>query len=162
MAIRIYNQRKIILKRKPETLILVADARIAHFYMRDRVSCAQVLTPVFEPIKSKPIEREKGPHVLPRVFQSATPLRHMIEPSVNLKDEARRRFILQILKKLYAARQDRMFRELIIMAPPKMIGDLRERMSADFKEIIIAEINRDLTRAPLGALAQLLEQHNLL
>ena len=54
-----------------------------------------------------------------------------------------------------AAAMERVVRErkvpaLVVVAPPKTLADLRSAFHADVKERIIAEINKDLTKHPVG------------
>jgi protein required for attachment to host cells len=39
---------------------------------------------------------------------------------------------------------------LVVVAPPKTLADLRSAFHADVKSRVIAEINKDLTRHPVG------------
>jgi protein required for attachment to host cells len=39
---------------------------------------------------------------------------------------------------------------LVVVAPPKTLADLREAFHADVKARVIAEINKDLTKHPVG------------
>ena len=39
---------------------------------------------------------------------------------------------------------------LIVVAPPKTLAELRNAFHPDVKAYIVAEINKDLTRHPLG------------
>jgi protein required for attachment to host cells len=41
------------------------------------------------------------------------------------------------------------FDRLLVIAPPKTLGDLRSKYSAELKKKIIAEIDRDLTNHPI-------------
>ena len=42
--------------------------------------------------------------------------------------------------------RDRNVRKLIIVAPPRALAELREALHPDVKNIVIAEINKDLTK----------------
>jgi protein required for attachment to host cells len=39
---------------------------------------------------------------------------------------------------------------LIVVAPPKTLADLRNAFHEDIKSRVIAEINKDLTKHPIG------------
>ena len=39
---------------------------------------------------------------------------------------------------------------LVVVAPPKTLADLRNAFHADVKARVIAEINKDLTKHPVG------------
>jgi len=57
-------------------------------------------------------------------------------------------------KKVAAAFEDvvrvRHVRALVVVAPPKTLADLRNVFHADVRARIIAEINKDLTKHPVG------------
>ena len=39
---------------------------------------------------------------------------------------------------------------LVVVAPPKALADLRDAFHADVRSLVIAEINKDLTKHPVG------------
>ena len=45
---------------------------------------------------------------------------------------------------------DPVAKALIVVAPPKTLAELRNAFHPDVKAYIVAEINKDLTRHPLG------------
>ena len=58
------------------------------------------------------------------------------------------RFAAEIAHALHeAARQDA-FRQLVIVAPPEIMGELRKSMHRDVTDRIVAEVSRHLTHMP--------------
>jgi len=58
------------------------------------------------------------------------------------------KFAVEIAQALHeAARQDA-FRQLVIVAPPEIMGELRKSMHKDVADRIVAEVSRHLTHMP--------------
>jgi len=56
----------------------------------------------------------------------------------------------------------RSFERLVLIAVPKMLGDLRRHLSEDVRDTVVAEISRGLAHAPLQALSLYLAENDLL
>lgn len=161
MAIKLYSENKRLNgKKNPVTWVLVADAREAQIYVRGRNH--DMLVPVGDTLKAKPIERETGRHALGRVYESKSATRHMVEPAVDIRQETRQRFMREVAEKLEASWEQHAFDRLVLIGPPKVIGNLRENLPDDVKETVIAEVGKELTHAPLQALSLYLANHHLL
>ena len=57
--------------------------------------------------------------------------------------------------KTVAGAMERLMRErkapaLVIVAPPRTLADVRSALHADVAALVIAEVNKDLTRHPVG------------
>lgn len=154
MPIKIYSENKKLTPHKTAlTWVVVANGRHAQFYVRD-TKPIDLLTPILDfPLEAEPLGFEMGRHVLPRVHQSMGKARHMIEPHLDFKAETRRRFILRLAEKLNSGCEKEKYEQLIIIAPAKVIGELRLMLSDEARKTIIAEVNKDLARAPLEALS---------
>ncbi len=161
MAIKLYSEhKKLNGKKNPVTWVVVADAREAQIYVRGRPH--DVLVPVGDPLAAEPVEREQGRHALGRVYESRSTARHMHEPHVDVREETRRRFMLEIGEKLETSWEQHAFDRLVLIGPPKVIGDLRRTLSDDMQRTVIAEVGKELTHAPLQALTLYLTNHGLL
>ena len=82
-----------------------------------------------------------------KVFEEENPSTH--EPT-DWHDIEEHRFARKV-----AAAMEQMVRAggakgLIVVAPPKTLAELRNAFHPDVKACIVAEINKDLTRHPLG------------
>jgi protein required for attachment to host cells len=67
------------------------------------------------------------------------------EPRLNIHDEVKQNLVLAIAAKLKQACLDKTFDRLVIAAPPKILGALRQHLDADVTKCVIAEINKDFT-----------------
>ena len=62
----------------------------------------------------------------------------------------------QVANLLYQMEHAHKFDELVMVAPPKMLGDLRARLHREVADCVIAEVARDLTGHPLPDIGRLL------
>ncbi len=60
------------------------------------------------------------------------------------------KFTLKVAAAMEQVVRERKAPGLVVVAPPKTLADLRNAFHADVKARIIAEINKDLTRHPVG------------
>ncbi len=89
---------------------------------------------------------------LGRTFESAYSARHAITPRHDPHRELKRDFAESLAKMLDKRRKEHAFDRLIIVAPPKVLGDLREALPEPVRELITAELDKDLTKTPIAEL----------
>ena len=113
---------------------------------------------------------EKYPNLkTERVFEDANPLTHeqgserpgrlsksldsgqrsAVEP-VDWHHLEEQRFAKQVAAAMEEIMRSRKVPALIVVAPPRTLADLRTAFHADVRARIIAEINKDLTKHPVG------------
>lgn len=56
-------------------------------------------------------------------------------------------FAAVLARMLHYARQDQQFDELLIAAPPKFLGELRQHLSADCQKVLGRTLDKDLVRS---------------
>lgn len=133
------------MKRK-KTWVLVADAGHARVFDRSpEKTLVQVLDFKHATPKSSDLVRDG----LPRTFDSAGPGRHAIAPKSDPHRTEKRKFAEALAEKLDASHAAKAFDELIIVAPPQMIGDLRPNLSDAVKRCLRHEVQLDLVDAPI-------------
>jgi protein required for attachment to host cells len=59
------------------------------------------------------------------------------------------KFARDVAAALEAVVRERKVTALVIVAPPRTLADLRQAFHADIKKIIIAELDKDLTKQPI-------------
>ncbi|MCS7267500.1 MAG: host attachment protein [Geminicoccaceae bacterium] len=94
--------------------------------------------------------REKGSELLAdrpgrSVDSSHVGNRHAMEPSTDPKEVEKLRFARELAEKLEEANNAGRFARLMLVAPPKMMGELRELLSEKVKEKVVREVEKDLT-----------------
>ena len=83
---------------------------------------------------------------------------HRLAPH-NSTDHALDSFAVEIARKLAKAQTSGAFERLVLVAAPKMLGLLRERLDAAVQATIWVEIDKDFTQIPLDELDKALERH---
>lgn len=68
--------------------------------------------------------------------------------------EAGRHFIQDVADALIQAAEAKTFQRLVLIAPPRALGELRENLPESVKGLVIAEWAEDLTKEPLPKLAE--------
>ncbi|MDJ0612715.1 MAG: host attachment protein [Rhizobiaceae bacterium] len=91
-----------------------------------------------------------------RSYKSYSSRRHKIEPKVH-NDVVLTEHVDEIIQLLLTSLKKREFDRLIICVATQTLGIFRKRMPASLKEIVIAEMSKDLTHVPLNEIARYFE-----
>ena len=68
--------------------------------------------------------------------------------------QAEERFAAEVADTLYQMEHAHQFSELVMVAPPKMLGELRARLRPEVADTVIAEVAKDLTGHPIPELGR--------
>lgn len=150
--------------KPPVTWILVADARQAQIYRRQhlekliplerrskRSQFEEVVANEPVPVIGMKWEAESasqydiGRNKTGMVFESASSFRSMSAPHMDIHEEIREHFARTLGKALNRAKEDKSFDRLVLIAPAKMLGELKKHMDAKVLKNIVAEMPKDLT-----------------
>ena len=63
---------------------------------------------------------------------------------------AEERFAGELAEALYRYAHDNLFEKLVVIAPPKILGNLRKAFHAEVAERVAAEIPKELTSHPIA------------
>ena len=131
------------------TWLCVADAGVAHIkqWIAAGARLTNVATIAHGPYEHGRFE-EPG-----RSQESATTMRHSFVDADGPVRREKRGFAYEVAGYLNEAAQREAFHRLVLAAPPKFLGDLREAMSPALQQRIVAEIDKDLTKESDAALA---------
>jgi protein required for attachment to host cells len=134
----------------PTTWILVADGAKARVLARHGshgpLEAASNLC--FAEPEARLPTRDVGADRPGRVHESANAARHAMEPRVDWHRFAKEQFARGIATALEAAAQNNLYEELILVAPPQALGDLRQALGRHTKALVTGEIAKDLTNLP--------------
>lgn len=92
-----------------------------------------------------------------RSFESAGEARHAIEPKHDPAKLQRRGFVDDLARHLDRACLDRRFDHLALVAPSRMLGELRAALSDQTRAMVRVERAKDLTKIPDAEIASHLE-----
>ena len=71
------------------------------------------------------------------------------------------RFATELAAEINRAAQAHEFKKLVVVAPPKALGDLRSEFSQEAQKRISAEINKDLTNHTIPEIEKLLQSYEV-
>lgn len=135
-------------------LVLVGDGRKALFLRNTgNAENVQLVTErVLE--QSNPATREQGTD-RPGRYLGADGSRSALE-ATDWHQLAEERFATEIAEALYRAAQAHQFEQLAVVAPPKILGNMREAFHKDVAARVVAEIPKDLTSHPVPEISRML------
>lgn len=164
-------------RKKPVTWFLVADGTRAKVYVRQR---AKVRIPMGARTKNPHFDERTQPELqlvpgmtwkaespadydfsnktLGRVNESAIPARHMAEPRVDIREDLKLRFMRMVAEELEAAQKRKAFDRLVLIAPPKLLGELKKQMKKKLTQMVVAELPKEVTHSNSRELAKQLEE----
>ncbi len=90
-----------------------------------------------------------------RTFDSTGQGRHAKEPRTDPREVEKQRFAHQLAAMLEDELNQGKFDRLVLVAPPKALGQLRDELSKSLRAKVSAELAKDLTHLP----AQELQKH---
>jgi protein required for attachment to host cells len=99
-----------------------------------------------ELIGSKLPSREIASDRPGRTFDSGGQGRHAKEPPTDPARHAQEEFARDVVRLLDEKRQSRAFKQLIVVAPPQFLGDLRALMPQQLREAVSEEIAKNLSK----------------
>jgi len=136
-------------------LVLVGDGRKALF-LRNRgtpVHPRLITERVLQ--QDNPPTREQGTDRPGRYVGSDGAARSAIGET-DWHQLAEDRFASEIAEALYKSAHNHEFEQLIVVAPPKALGTLRQAFREEVAERVVAEVPKDFTSHPIPELARLL------
>jgi protein required for attachment to host cells len=107
---------------------VIADGGRARFVERDETGAFRTLSS-FVATELRKSAHELGRDRPARVEESATPARHAVEPRRDLHEAAKDDFIRAVAEELAAQLKDGNFDELVLVAPPGVIAELKHALS---------------------------------
>lgn len=135
------------------TLVLLADGRRARGYVEPRrgaklAEAAEWALQISEEELIAPQDRA------PRSFDRVGAGRHAMDGGAVPHEEEERRFLARVAQRLAAATQAKTFDHLVIAAPPRALGILREALPDKTRALIRFEIAKDIVDEDAGAVAK--------
>jgi protein required for attachment to host cells len=131
-------------------LIFVGDGRRALFLRNegDEKFLSLKAERVF--VEENPPTREQGTDRPGRAFKSAGTTRRSAVEETDWHQLEAHHFIRKVADAMEHLVRERKVEALVVAAPPRTLAELRHAFHADVKGRIVAEINKDLTKHPVG------------
>jgi protein required for attachment to host cells len=133
-----------------DALILVGDGRKALFLRNagDEKFPNLKVERVF--IDKNPPTHEQGTERPGRVFARMGTHRHSGVEQLDWHEFEEKHFAREVAAALEKVARERHVDALVVVAPARTLGELRHAFHADVKRHIVAEIDKDLTKHPVG------------
>lgn len=131
-----------------KTWILIADGGRARVLAAASAGAPLVRVPGLERQADLPAGHDIVTDRLPRTHDSVGAGRHAIEPRVDPRDQLKSSFVAAVAAMLDEKAAQGEVDRLIVVAPPKVLGQLRRDLSTRTKAIIAGEVAKDLTKVP--------------
>ena len=148
---------------KEETVwILVADGARARILSRKDDGSGLALAQ--ESVFSHDVRRasELGTDRPGRVGESANPSHHAVTPKGDWTRRGKEEFARELADALEVKAEHGGFDRLILVAPPRMLGDLRGHLGERTRARLAGELNKDLTELGLAEIEAHLRKGKLL
>jgi protein required for attachment to host cells len=143
--------------RQRKTWIVMADGS------RARILTRRAEAPGFEVVSDLAAEEARLPtrditaHKPGRAQESAYSGRHAVEPRSDAHQERKSAFLRSLAERLNRAAGEALFDDLILFAPPRALGELRQALEDGTRAKIKAEAPKDLTNTPIAELPEHLD-----
>lgn len=164
------------IQKIPVTWFMVADGEEAQIYVQRRIlnqipmgthtrhphfdeKYMQELVPVtgMHWRAQSPEDYDINQDTLGRVFES-TATTHSSVSQTNIHEMLKLRFMRMVAAELEAAHRQKSFDRLVLIAPPKMLGEVRKQLARKVLATVIAELPKELAKHKAHELATQLEE----
>ena len=138
-----------------DTLVLIGDGQKALF-LRNKGTPQQLSLQVEQVLEQdNPATREQGTDRPGRSIGSVGAARSAVEQA-DWHHIAEERFAGAIAEALYRLAHGNRFDKLVVVAPAKVLGNLRQAFHAEVTERIVGEIPKELTSHPIPDIERLM------
>jgi protein required for attachment to host cells len=140
---------------KHDGWVVVADGEKALFLRNEGDAQHPNLEVFREMAQENPPTREQGTDKPGRVHESAQHGRSSVE-NTDWHQIGKERFAREVADRLYKYAHAGRFDRLVLVAPPKILGEMREALHPAVSERIVSEIPKTLTNHSLDKIENLL------
>ena len=134
------------MKRK-KLWYVIADGGRARFVERDTNGAFRTITS-FVATELHARERDLGRDRPARVMESANSARHAVEPRRDLHQAAKEDFIRTVADTLAAEHGQGQFDALVLVAPARVLTELKHSLGKPVAETVVSDLQKDLTKVP--------------
>ena len=138
------------------TWVLIADGEKALFLRNELDAQNPNLEVVRKQAQDNPASREQGAHKPGRMDDTGAGQRSAMEDT-DWHELAKARFADDLADKLYEMGHQGQFERIVLVAPSRVLGELRDKLHKEVREKVAAELAKDLTNHPLDKVEKLLK-----
>ena len=144
--------------KNKRTMIVVADAGRAHVFVNDSKEGTIEPVQAFENAAVHLRSREIGSDRPGRSVESVGSAHHAEEPRSDPHRLVKAAFAKQMADYVERGAVEKQYDHLVLVAPPQMLGDLREVLGENAAAKVTREVAKDLTKIPAAELAARLRE----
>lgn len=126
---------------------IIADGGRARFVERDETGAYRTVLS-FVAAEMHKRSRDLGLDRPARVKESANSARHAVEPRRDLHEAAKEDFIAIVAEEIEAEHGRDQFDRLVLIAPPGVLTELKQKLSKPIAKIVVNDLQKDLTKVP--------------
>jgi protein required for attachment to host cells len=126
---------------------VIADGGRARFVERDETGAYRTVLS-FVAAEMHKRSRDLGLDRPARVKESANAARHAVEPRRDLHEAAKEDFIALVAEEIEAEHGRDQFDRLVLIAPPGVLTELKQKLSKPIAAIVVNDLQKDLTKVP--------------
>ena len=130
---------------KPRTWIVVADGVRARFFAQERPGSAIESTGDSDFVTQGLPDRDRFSDRPGRVHERVGQTRHAMEPPTSPKEKAKQVLAQDVARTIQKAFHEGEFDRLVLVAPPKTLGELRNSLDDHTRGCVIAELPKDIS-----------------
>ncbi len=138
--------------------VLIGDGRKALFLVNEGDEKFPNLRRLAVRLHETPATHTMGSDAPGRSFASVGARRSALE-TTDWHDLEEHQFAATIAAQINAACRDNQFKRLLIVAPPKILADLRQELSPMARGKLVGEVDKDLTKHSIAEIERLLTAH---
>ncbi len=138
--------------------VLIGDGRHALFLYNHGDPDLLDLRVIEAIVEENPPTREQGSDAPGRAFSSVGGIRSSVENS-DWHELEKEHFAREIAAKINKAAENGEMKEIVIVAPPRVLGELRKELSPKAQSKVKGELDKDLTHHPLPEIEKALARH---
>ncbi len=127
------------------TWVVVADGAHARIFLNEGPGTGLVPALDHDLIGDRRSSQEIGSDRPGVSFSSAGPGRHAMAPPTDPHEHAEHVFIKQVAKAIAEGLNAHAFEQLILVAPPRALGNLRADLDPQAAKLVKSELHKDLT-----------------
>jgi protein required for attachment to host cells len=132
---------------------VIADGGRARFVERDEAGAYRTVVS-FDSADRHERSHDLGRDRPARVKESANSARHAVEPRRDLHEAAKEDFIALVAAEIEAEHGRDQFDRLVLIAPPGVLTELKQKLSRPLVQIVASDLQKDLTKVPDHDLGQ--------
>jgi protein required for attachment to host cells len=129
--------------------VLVGDGRHALFFINHGDAEIPDLRVLETRVENNPPTRDQGSDAPGRAFSSAGAHARSAMDNVDWHEVEEERFARAMAERVNSAAESGEFKEIIIVAPPRTLGEIRKELSVKAQGLVVGDLAKDLTRHPL-------------